>query len=124
MGWTIGREVMCSQVGGLSPLENDFLFRLADGESKKQIAAGLHLNTDEIGYIERDIRKKMGCASTAHVISRAWRKGLIRSVCLLLVVISIHHVDDSRRTRSSRTARVQPAQVRAKSGASGRGVTV
>lgn len=121
MAWTIGRDVMFTPIETLNALQNEVLFRLADGEPLHQLRESLDLTLAEQTRVEMEIRQRMDARSTAHAVSIAWRQGWIRAICLVLCITSIHQVEDARRLRMpARGGRPGTVQVRLRSGAGGR----
>lgn len=121
MAWTIGRDVMFTPIETLNALQNEVLFRLADGEPLHQLRESLDLTLAEQTRVEMEIRHRMDARSTAHAVSIAWRQGWIRAICLVLCIASIHQVEDARRLRMpARGGRPGTVQVRLRSGAGGR----
>lgn len=121
MSWTVGRDVMFTPVDTLSPLQNEVLFRLADGESLHAMRDALDLTLAEQTRVEMEIRQRLDAQSTAHAVSIAWRQGWIRAICILLCIASVHQLDDARRLRvPARGGRPGTVQIRLRSGAGGR----
>ncbi len=121
MTWTIGKEVMIHPSDRLSPLQNEVLFRLADGEPQHQMRESLDLTLAEQARIEMEIRQRMEAASTAHAVSKAWREGWIRALCLLLCLASTGHMEDARRLRTpARGGRPGEVQIRLRLGSGSR----
>lgn len=121
MTWTIGKDVMFTPLETLSRLQNEVLFRLADGEPLHVMRESLDLTLAEQTRAEMEIRQRMDARSTAHAVSIAWRQGWIRAICLVLCIVSVHQMDDARRLRvPARGGRPGTVQVRLRSGAGGR----
>lgn len=112
---------MFTPLGNLSPLQNEVLFRLADGEPLHVMRDSLDLTLAEQTRVEMEIRQRMDAKSTAHAVSIAWRQGWIRAICLVLCIVSVHQMEDARRLRvPARGGRPGTVQVRLRSGAGGR----
>lgn len=123
MALIIGNEVMIDDASGLSHLENDVLLQLGDGFSMHEIRATNGLSLSELTHVEMSIRKKLNATTTAHAISRAFQLGIMITLCLIICVMSIQHMDDARRTRTpTRGGRIPSVQMRLRSGAGGREV--
>lgn len=121
MTWTIGKDVMFTPLETLNPLQNEVLFRLADGEPLHVMRESLDLTLAEQTRVEMEIRQRMDAKSTAHAVSIAWRQGWIRAICLVLCIVSVHQMEDARRLRvPARGGRPGTVQVRLRSGAGGR----
>lgn len=121
MAWTIGKEVMFTPHEKLSPLQNEVLFRLADGEPLHTMRNDLDLTLAEQTRIEMEIRNRLDAQSTSHAVSIAWRQGWIRAICLVLCIASVHQLEDARRLRvPARGGRPGSVQIRLRSGSSGR----
>lgn len=105
----------------LSPLQNEVLFRLADGEPLHMMRDALDLTLAEQTRIEMEIRHRLDAQSTSHAVSIAWRQGWIRAICLVLCIASVHQLDDARRLRvPARGGRPGSVQIRLRSGSGGR----
>lgn len=62
----------------LSPRQDAILLRLADGDTPETIAAELHLAPSTVRAVVDNCRAKLGAKTTAHAISIAHRKGILR----------------------------------------------
>lgn len=107
------KRVTAHPNGRLYAEELELLERMANGETDNAICRCMDLNRAELASLQRDACAKLQATTHAHLIARAFQAGVLRALCLVVLLSAAPSLDQPLRHRNPTRAPVVRMMARA-----------